>query len=322
MTGQKFEEAKPHSKFIFFIPAVCDMLGTSLMYVGLTLTDASIFQMLRGSCVVFTGILTKLILKRDLGYHRWLAMILVMGGTAIVGTASLPAICGAAGGGGHDASKATLGNILIIVAQLIVAVQMIVEEIFIGKYDVPPLQVVGMEGLFGFTTLSIVLGIMYAVPAPAAFCANPPYCDHFEDTADAFINMNHSWQLSLALCGNILSIAFFNAIGVSITKHLNAATRMVLDSLRTMVIWVFSMGVGWESFCWAQPVGFTILLTGILIFNEVIKLPFFPYPDADKKAVTDAEAAEADYVSLLGATDPADVDGYEVRNIAVGGKKK
>lgn len=35
--------------FIFFIPAMCDMVATSIMYIGLTLTYASSFQMLRGN---------------------------------------------------------------------------------------------------------------------------------------------------------------------------------------------------------------------------------------------------------------------------------
>lgn len=34
---------------IFLPPALCDMCGTSLMYVGLNLTFASSFQMLRGN---------------------------------------------------------------------------------------------------------------------------------------------------------------------------------------------------------------------------------------------------------------------------------
>lgn len=34
--------------FLFAIPACCDVVGTSLMYVGLNLTQASSYQMLRG----------------------------------------------------------------------------------------------------------------------------------------------------------------------------------------------------------------------------------------------------------------------------------
>lgn len=45
-----FARAKPHSRFIYAIPAMCDMTGTSLMYMGLSLTSSSVFQMLRGRC--------------------------------------------------------------------------------------------------------------------------------------------------------------------------------------------------------------------------------------------------------------------------------
>ena len=41
------------------------------------------------------------------------------------------------------------GNILIIVAQVIVAVQMVVEEKLIGGYDILALQAGGWEGLWG-----------------------------------------------------------------------------------------------------------------------------------------------------------------------------
>lgn len=38
---------------IFLPPACCDVLGTSLMYIGLNLTTASSYQMLRGQEFVF-----------------------------------------------------------------------------------------------------------------------------------------------------------------------------------------------------------------------------------------------------------------------------
>lgn len=173
MTNQKPDVSKkPYSRFILLLPALCDMSATSLMYVGLSLTDASIFQMLRGSVVIFTGILSVIFLKRKLKIHHWVGMAFVMAGTAVVGTATL--VCPAGGSSGSsDQSKALLGNTLIIVAQVIAAVQMVVEEKFIGGYDIPALQVVGWEGTWGFIVLSIVLTIMYFVPAPSAFCEYP-----------------------------------------------------------------------------------------------------------------------------------------------------
>ena len=40
---------------IFLPPALCDMTATSIQYIGLTLTYASSFQMLRGAVIIFTG---------------------------------------------------------------------------------------------------------------------------------------------------------------------------------------------------------------------------------------------------------------------------
>lgn len=92
------------------------------------------------------------------------------------------------------------------------------------------------------------------------------------------------------------SIAFFNAFGVAITKYMNASTRMVIDSLRTMVIWAFSLGVGWESFCWVQTIGFALLLAGSMIYNQVVRVPGFAYPDAPAKgaALLEDEGDEYD----------------------------
>ncbi len=42
--------------------------------------------MLRGSVVIFTGLFSVIFLKRKLGYHHYLGILLVMGGTAIVGS--------------------------------------------------------------------------------------------------------------------------------------------------------------------------------------------------------------------------------------------
>jgi len=34
---------------------------------------------------------------------------------------------------------------------------MVYQESFIGRYDIPPLQLIGWEGIFGFITLCVLL---------------------------------------------------------------------------------------------------------------------------------------------------------------------
>ena len=75
------------------------------------------------------------------------------------------------------------------------------------------------------------------------------------------------------IAGTVISIAFFNFAGISVTKELTATTRMVLDSVRTLVIWVVSMTIGWQSFFYLQLIGFCILLVGMMLYNDIIILP-------------------------------------------------
>ena len=55
------------------------------MYIGLTLTSASSFQMLRGSVIIFTGVLSRLILGHKLRWIRWFGILLVFLGLVVVG---------------------------------------------------------------------------------------------------------------------------------------------------------------------------------------------------------------------------------------------
>ena len=49
--------------WLFIFPAICDTAATSSMYVGLALTSASSYQMLRGSVIIFTGLASRIVLR-------------------------------------------------------------------------------------------------------------------------------------------------------------------------------------------------------------------------------------------------------------------
>ena len=64
--------------------------------------------------------------------------------------------------------------------------------------------------------------------------------------------MVHNGLLLFSFLLTAFSIAFFNFAGISVTKELSATTRMVLDSVRTLVIWAFSLAVSWQKFQYLQ----------------------------------------------------------------------
>ena len=96
--------------------------------------------------------------------------------------------------------------------------------------------------------------------------------------------MKNEPQIIGYLSLTMLSIAFFNFSGVSITKYMSATTRKVLDTLRTMVIWFCSMMFyfaderwGMPSFkdeFWLQLGGFFFVVTGIFLYSDVLIMPY------------------------------------------------
>ncbi|XP_001520514.1 solute carrier family 35 member F6 [Ornithorhynchus anatinus] len=254
------EPPRPFNALLFLPPALCDMTGTSIMYVALNMTSASSFQMLRGAVIIFTGLLSVAFLGRKLVLSQWLGIFTTIAGLVVVGMADLLS----KHDDQHKLSEVITGDLLIIMAQVIVSIQMVLEEKFVYKHDVHPLRAVGTEGFFGFVILSLLLVPMYYIPA-GAFSGNPRGV--LEDALDAFCQVGWQPLITLALLGNISSIAFFNFAGISVTKELSATTRMVLDSLRTVVIWALSLALGWETFHGLQVLGFLVLLTGTALYN-------------------------------------------------------
>lgn len=277
---ESVDTAKPFSPSIFILPACCDMSGTSMMYLGLTMTEASVFQMLRGSVVIFTGIFSIIFIGRKLYAFHWCGMFLVLVGCLIVGLGS---VFGEHHDNGSSARNPALGNTFIVIAQILAAFQMVVEEKFVSGRNIPALQAVGWEGVWGMLFLGLALVVMYFVPAFPGL-GDEAAGDHFENTFDALVQFSHSPVLVLAIAGNLFSIAFFNYFGISVTKRMSAVHRMVLDSIRTIVIWAFGLIVGWETFQWVQLSGFVVLLLGTMVYNEVVSLHSlgFYYPTEDE----------------------------------------
>jgi len=259
--------------WLFLIPSMCDMTGSTLMYIGLNLTNPSVYQMLRGMIVVFTGIFSRIFLKSKLYTFHYVGMGFIILGTFVVGLSSVLY--------GHDstAKNPLLGNVLVIIAQVVAATQMVVEEKFLGKYKVPPLQVVGNEGAWGATVTAVILFILYWIPP----------IRKIDNSVDAVLQIYHGHWLLLALFVSIFSIAFFNFFGISVTKQLSATHRTTIDATRVFLVWLYSLLIGWETFKSLQLVGFILLLLGTFIFNEILLLSFVTYPKKFPSAINDGE---------------------------------
>ena len=105
-----------------------------------------------------------------------------------------------------------------------------------------------------------------------AFCGTVVCCTYFKYLVYYFCYYNACEMMSYIWIFFQISIAFFNFAGISVTKEMSATTRMVLDSVRTLVIWTVSLlpFVKWQEFHALQLVGFIVLVTGMCIYNNII----------------------------------------------------
>lgn len=234
------------------------------MYIGLTLTFSSTFQMLRGSIIVFVAVLSVLLLKRRLCKREWIGILIMMLGLLVVGVADLRAPpMSADSKETHSKSDMIWGICLIVISQAILAMQMVYEEKFISKYNIPPLQAVGWEGIFGFLTLSVLI-------VPMNFIKLPNQSKTMENISAALDAVAANWQIGGLLVVTTISIAIFNYAGLSVTKEISATTRMVLDSTRTILVWGAELSFMWKDFDYLQLIGFAVLLVGLCLYNNIL----------------------------------------------------
>lgn len=74
---------------------------------------------------------------------EWLGIFIIIGGLVLVGAADM---LSSTAGSAHSKTDMIIGDVLIVVAQIVSASQMVIEEKFVAGQDIPPLQAVGWEG--------------------------------------------------------------------------------------------------------------------------------------------------------------------------------
>ena len=268
--------------FIFILPASCDVFGTGLSNVGLVLTYASVYQMLRGTIIVFTTIFTRIFVKNsNIGWDKWLGVLLTMVGAAIVGYASY--LQSSSTGSAKDIRLVMIGNLFVLVAMIVNAAQYTLQEIMMKKLIITPWQEVSMEGVWGVMMGAIILPILYFIPGT----------DHgsVENDADGIVMMFQNPKIIGLTATYVISIAIFNASGLYVTVRLNAVHRTFLDAMRVIGVWLvqlalrYSLGPNYGEeftrFSIIQLVGFCVMLFGSAIYNGLLSVIFPTGDDID-----------------------------------------
>ncbi|KAI3402514.1 hypothetical protein KGF56_004606 [Candida oxycetoniae] len=264
------------------IPAICDLSCTTLLNVGLIYTPVSIYQMTRGSVVLFVAVLSVIFLKRKITKLQWASLAFVSLGVAIVGLSGSRNSGNTSDGKSVSALSAAnttttttsaaglliFGIILIVLATSLQGIQFVVEEHILAKNPIMPLQLVYIEGFFGVVTIFVFMIIFNYIFS---------WLDTPAEFGDSQFNMIEAFRQVLTnrtvLISSILimiSIAGFNYCGLSITHRISATARSTVDTCRTLIVWIVALIMQWERFYFLQLMGFVVLVFGTLCFNGVL----------------------------------------------------
>jgi hypothetical protein len=281
------------------ICAVFDLIATGLLMIGLLWVSASTMRVVKSSCMIFTALYSIVFLKRTFTKKHFLALGCVLLGTTIAIVSSMES--GASSNTG-SAVQQGFGIALIVLGQAVQAAQFTFEDFFMSEMQLSAFSVVGIEGLWG--TLFTVCGLVVAQFAPGNDVGGV-----MENSVDSIKLINSSRILLYAILSLMLSFFSYNYTALSVTGSFSAVFRTVLDSMRTLFIWlvelalfyehVGDLGASWTIYSPLKAVGFMIVVAATLL-----------YANADKrlkaKQIESQDVAETTQSTSTSISEPVD----------------
>eukprot|EP00889_Picochlorum_renovo_P008101 jgi/Picre1/35131/NNA_002594.t1 len=164
--------------------------------------------------------------------------------------------------------------LLIVLSQAVQAAQITFEDFFMADLAIPPLKIVGYEGVFGTAMmLSIMLPLVQFLPGKDGNGIH-------EDSIDTWHLIVNTPVIARILVMDMFALLAYNISGMCVTGHLGAVFRTVLETTRTLFVWLVDLvlfytplglgklGESWSSSSWIQAFGFVVLVAGTIIYGR------------------------------------------------------
>ena len=267
--------------FFLAIPSIFDLAATALCMMGLRYLDVSIYQLLRGSGIIFVALMKQHVLKDHLYTFQWVGVIwnvvsvLFVGTAAVLNSSNDDSVSTSKTAELYGGPEALLGILLVMAGAFVQALQFVFEEKVMSMDDsaAPPLLLIGMEGLWGTVIcLFVVYPLAYYLPGD----------DHgsYEDPFNTYDLFMASSTIQWAFFVYFFAIFAYNLFAVLVTFSLNSIWHAILDNFRPITVWGTDMfifyaitslkgefGEPWTIYSWVQLLGMFVLLYGTAIYN-------------------------------------------------------
>lgn len=125
--------------YFLAIPSVFDLAATALCMMGLRYLDVSIYQLLRGSGIIFVALMKQHVLGDRLYHFQWLGVVWNVASVFLVGAT---AILNSQNDDAREAGEALLGVLLVMAGAFVQALQFVFEEKVMTMEDASAVRVV------------------------------------------------------------------------------------------------------------------------------------------------------------------------------------
>lgn len=256
--------------FFLAIPSIFDLAATALCMMGLRFLDASIYQMLRGSGIIFVALMKQHVLGDPLYRFQWFGVYWNVVSVVLVGVTAM--LASSASASAVEGSDAFVGVLLVLAGAFVQALQFVFEEkVMSMDIPAPPLLLIGMEGVWGTV---LCLFVVY----PLAYFT--PGSDHgsYEDPFNTYEMILNSPTIQWAFVIYFFTIFAYNLFAVLVTFMLSSVWHAILDNFRPITVWgtdlfIFyvatagSFGEPWSGWGYLQLAGMAVLLYGTAVYN-------------------------------------------------------
>ncbi len=251
------------SPFWFCIPAAFDICSSTLMYMGLTMVNASVMQIINCTMLVWTALFSYIYLKQRYLLVQYVGLITLFCGVILVGVGTIISSEKKTTLTEDSAGKEVLGVILLIVAMIFAGMLMVAEGKLLKMFYAHPLQIVGVEGATGLGAYIVILLVLYVLPG------------RIEDSPLALKQICSNGLLAFLVVATVSSLGTFNYFGVSLTKYASATHRAAVNAVRPFVVWIVCLIIRWEDFILLELFGYFVAVYGMLLYYKIVPLAFW-----------------------------------------------
>ena len=109
------------------------------------------------------------------------------------------------------------------------------------------------------------------------YCAGKPGDGIHEDSIDTLHMIRANGHLATIIFIQGFALLSYNYMGMHVTGHLGAVFRTVLETMRTLFVWLvglflFYVGTGlgeaWDKYSFVQALGFVVLVCGTVVYGR------------------------------------------------------